>query len=148
MAEQIWILSNEEYNELLNAQQEPSKRLRETNQRLAKQYDELKACKAEEVIKTFTSPFKVKDNILEFCTKADFVAFFNYMASKQGVIKPSLMKTDAMVFDRLQDICLPWDFEMPFKDIKVLKSYRVSLVKSGMYILNNNNTQYRQITHE
>jgi len=137
--QKVIILTEEEYEELLSKQQEPSTKLREINKNLSQQYDKLREEKVTEVSANLTSPFKVEDNTLNFSTKEDFVSFFNHTASKQDINRPSLMKTDADVFNFLTHMCTCWNFNLPFKDVKALKSFRVSLVKTGMYSVDKNN---------
>jgi len=144
------VLTEEEYENLLKVQDEPNEQLRATNKALAEKYDALKESKAQEIVYDFKSPFKVEDNTLDFTTKEDFVAFYNHLSLKQEMSRPPLMKIDQLMFDFITDLAEVWVFQPPFKDVRVLKSFRVSLVKSGMYILRRNNTleKREKETHE
>ena len=97
MIKQI-VLTEEEYDELLKVKEQPNNQLRATNKALSEKYDQLKASKVNEELTNFKSPFKVKDNILDFTTKGDFVAFYNNQVTKQDSNRPSLMKVDLEVF--------------------------------------------------
>ena len=134
------VLTEEEYDELLKVKEKPNDQLRATNKALAEKYDQLKTDKINVKLSDFKSPFKVEDNILDFTTKGDFVSFYNNIVIKQDSNRPSLMKIDLEVFEFIKNLAEVWSFDLPFKDVKVLKTYRVTLVKSGLYTLNRNNT--------
>ena len=124
-----YILTEQEYQELLKVQNKPDDLLRETNLALKKKLDEAETKLkqgAYDNIKVET-PFRVTNESLCINSPTDFVVMYNSLA------KSNLTDSDLSVLSFLKHLSATFNYQVQFTDISKLKAYRVSLQKKGLY---------------
>ena len=134
-------LTEEEYDDLVNKQNEPSIVLRETNIKLKAKIDELQQQSVETVILQSESPFKLNDLVLNFTTKVDFALMYNHLLQKQNALdRPILKIADTDMFTFLNELCETYSYETPFKTVLDVRKYRIALTKTGLFRTNRNHS--------
>ena len=129
MLQPTYILTEQEYQDLLKVQNEPDELLRETNLALKKKLDEAETRLkqgAYDNIKIET-PFIVVNESLCISSPTDFVVMYNSLA------KPTLTDSDLSVLSFLKHLSAIFNYQVQFTDSSKLKAYRVSLQKKGLY---------------
>lgn len=141
MIKQI-VLSEEEYEELLIVQNQPSKDLRETNEKLKEKLDKVNKQQIFAPINnTNSTPFGERYDQIQFNTKEDFVMMYNYFLQKQNYKdRPSVKQADEEVFEFMQTITEAYGYEYQFKDRLAVRRYRINLIKSKLYTTDRYNT--------
>ena len=129
MPQPTYILTEQEYQDLLKVQNKPDDLLRETNLSLKKKLDEAETRLkqgAYDNIKIET-PFRVVNESLCLNTATDFVVMYNSLA------KSNLTDSDLSALSFLKHLAATFNYEVQFTDVSKLKAYRVSLQKKGLY---------------
>ena len=130
-----YILTEEEYNDLLKVQSHEDDLLRETNNNLkfkiAKLEKESKDTPKALVIDRANSPFKVIGDTMSTTTISDFVLLYNGIALMNKAHQ--LKAVDENVFKYLRDTAEFFGYSSYFKDMSLVKSYRVSLSKKNLF---------------
>ena len=129
MPQPTYILTEQEYQDLLKVQNKPDDLLRETNLALKKKLDEAETRLkqgAYDNIKIET-PFRVVNESLCLNTATDFVVMYNSLA------KSNLTDSDLSALSFLKHLAATFNYEVQFTDVSKLKAYRVSLQKKGLY---------------
>jgi hypothetical protein len=124
-----YILTEQEYQDLLKVQNKPDDLLRETNLALKKKLDEAETRLkkgAYDNIKVET-PFRVTNESLCINSPTDFVVMYNSLA------KSNLTDSDLSAFSFLKHVSDTFNYQLQFTDTSKLKAYRVSLQKKGLY---------------
>ena len=136
------VLSEEEYEELLKVQNQPSKDLRETNEKLKEKLDKVNKQQISTCISSTNSiPFGERDDQIQFNTKKDFVMMYNYFLQKQDYKdRPSVKQADEDVFEFIKTITEAYGYEYQFKDRLAVRRYRMNLIKSKLYNTDRYNT--------
>lgn len=123
-----YILTQQEYNDLLTVQTQPDQLLRDTNKQLKAKLDQaeakLKQGSFDQV--KLDSPLFVQNNKLCFRSATDFIVFYNNLSNF------SLTETDNTAMHNLLHIATLFNYEPQFADQSKLKAYRVSLQKKGI----------------
>ena len=130
-----YILTEEEYNDLLKVQSHEDDLLRETNNNLkfkiAKLEKESKETPKALVIDRANSPFKVVGDTMSMSTDADFVMLYNSISINVKAVQ--LRVADTMTYEYLCTLATSFGYNPFFKDMPSLKQYRVSLGKKYLY---------------
>ena len=139
MIKQI-VMSEEEYQKLLEIKNKPDILLRETNKKLVDKVEQLeKQIKQSqyENIKV-DAPYIIEDGILKPGSHHNFVLLYNKISKTQDVYKASLKISDKVVFKELNEWANTYYCESIFKSILDVKKYRQNLVNTGLYRINKN----------
>lgn len=128
--EPSFILTAQQYADLLAVQTEPDQLLRDTNTELKRKLD---ACTKQLAQGSFDhspidAPLHIVDDTLVVRSMTDFVVLYNNLG------KPTLGDTDKAVFDYLSLTASLFNLKPPFGEQSKLKQYRVSLQKSNTYL--------------
>ena len=129
MLKPTYILTEQEYQDLLKVQNKPDDLLRETNLALKKKLDEAETKLKQGAFDNIRieTPFRVINGALCCLTFTDFVVMYNSLA------KSNLTDSDLSALSFLKHLAATFNYEVQFTDVSKLKAYRVNLQKKGLY---------------
>ncbi|MFW9602516.1 MAG: hypothetical protein ACMV1B_09365 [Prevotella sp.] len=129
MLQPTYILTEQEYQDLLKVQNKPDDLLRETNLALKKKLDEAETKLKQGAFDNIRieTPFRVYNESLCLNTPTDFVVMYNSLA------KSNLTDSDLSALSFLKHLAATFNYQVQFADVSKLKAYRVSLQKKGLY---------------
>lgn len=127
--EPSFILTAQQYADLLTVQTEPDQLLRDTNAELKRKLD---VCTKQLAQGSFDhspidTPFHIVDDTLMLRSVTDFIVLYNNLS------KPTLGDTDKTVFDYLTQTASLFNLKPQFNEQNKLKAYRVNIQKKNLY---------------
>ena len=133
MINPTYLLTEEDYNDLLKVQTQPDIILRQTNDNLKTQVDKLTKQLAEGSFESCTvdSPFRVIDDVLSMSSITDFVILYNFLAKQDHL--SILSQADTSAFNYITQLADTFNYTCYFKSVSELKKYRVSLQKKQLF---------------
>ena len=133
MQNNVHILSDEEYNDLLIQKNEPDALLRDTNLELKQKVEDLtkqlKNGSFERI--NVDSPIMINDGTLHTTSVADFIQMYNTLSNHGNCT--TIKSADTSVFEYLVQMAEMFACNSFFVDVSALKKYRVSLQTKGLY---------------
>lgn len=133
MMNNVHILTNDEYEELLQQKNEPDTILRETNLQLKQKIELLeKQCRDGSFEQTsINSPILINDEVLSTAGIGDFVQMYNFLAVDYSC--STLKQSDKKMFDYLEQMANMFMCQPYFQSVSDVKKYRVNLQKKTLY---------------
>ena len=140
MPELRYVLTEEEYNELVKKKEEPNDLLRDTNKNLKKKIEELEKRLSQGSFDNIKvdAPFIIEDEIIKPGSHHNFVMLYNRMSRLQNKYKASLKVSDEMLIDFMEELVDTYYVAPYFKSALDVKRYRQNLIKSNLYRVNPN----------